>query len=170
MHGRAVEVVFLDLDGTIRGYRESTADLLAEAFDEPGVEPLLGADAYRDQSFSQVVTDETRAERREDAFRTLTTAAGEDPVVGRRLAAVYGSLRDHRDVQPLPGSLAALGIADAFEAVVYAGCETASEPEPSPFLRALSTPDVAPRRTVHVGNFIRANVWGADADPITAPD
>jgi len=210
MSAGSVEAVFLDLDGTICEYREPTSDLLARSFAELGLDPVFTAEEYREELFSQIVTDETMTERREAAFRNLVAAAGEDPVVGRRLAAVYAGLRDHSDVRPLPGAieavesladryrlalvtnggpetqdgkLDALGIADAFETVVYAGYETAPKPEPNPFLKALSDLDVAPRRTVHVGNSIRADVWGADAaglrvalladgddDPVTAPD
>jgi putative hydrolase of the HAD superfamily len=209
MSAGSVEAVFLDLDGTICEYREPTSDLLARSFAELGLDPVFTAEEYREELFSQIVTDETMAERREAAFRNLVASAGEDPVVGRRLAAVYAGMRDHRDVRPLPGAieavealadryrlalvtnggpetqdgkLDALGIADAFETVVYAGYETAPKPEPNPFLKALTDLDVAPRRTVHVGNSIRADVWGADAaglrvalldgddDPVTAPD
>jgi putative hydrolase of the HAD superfamily len=204
-----VEAVFLDLDGTICEYRRPTRELLARAFEELGVDPFFTAEDYREQLFSQVVTDETMAERREAAFTQLADSAGKDTAVGRRLAAVYGSMRDHRDVRPLPGAmdaleslgdryrlalvanggpeiqdgkLDALGIADAFGTVVYGGYETAPKPEPNPFMKALNALDVRPRRTVHVGNSIRTDVWGADAaglrvallsdddDPMTAPD
>lgn len=205
-----VEAVFFALDGTICEYRDPPNELLARSFDELGVEPLFTAEAYRERLFSQVVTDETLAERREAAFASLAESAGRDPAVGRRLAAVYASMRDHRDVRPLPGALDAveslgeryrlalvsnggpeiqdgkldeLGIADAFETVVYAGYETAPKPEPNPFLEALYALDVTPRRVVHVGDSPRADVWGADAaglrvalladddaDPVTAPD
>lgn len=210
MRNGPVEAVFLDLDGTICEYRQPTRDLLARAFADLGVEPFFTADEYREQLFSQVITDETMAERREAAFSALAESAGKDPAVGRRLATVYASMRDHRDVRPLPGAMAAidslgeryrlalvanggpevqdgkldaLGITDAFETVVYGGYETAPKPEPNPFMKAMTALDVRPRRTVHVGNSIRADVWGADAaglrvalladgddEPITAPD
>jgi len=205
-----VEAVFLDLDGTICEYRQPTRALLARAFEELGVEPFFTAEDYREQLFSQVITDETMAERREAAFTALAESAGREPAVGRRLAAVYASMRDYRDVRPLPGAieavealgeryrlalvtnggpetqdgkLDALGITDAFSTIVYGGYETAPKPEPNPFMKALTALDVRPRRTVHVGNSIRADVWGADAaglrvalladgddEPITAPD
>lgn len=210
MAGNATEAVFMDLDGTICEYRRSTEELLSRAFDELGVEPFFTADEYREQLFSQVVTDETKAERREQAFGSLAERRDRDPSVGRRLAALYAGLRDHGDVEALPGALAAvdslgaahdlalvtnggpemqdpklraLGIADAFDLIVYAGYDTAPKPEPGPFHEAMYTLEVSPGKVVHVGNSIRTDVWGADAagiraalldrdgtDPPTAPE
>lgn len=195
MAGTAIEAVFLDLDGTICEYRQSTADLLAQSFDDLGIEPFFTATEYREQLFSQVVTDETKAERREQAFVDLAERRDRDPSVGRRLAAVYAGRRDHSDVEPLPGALAAveslgaaydlalvtnggpemqdpklrtLGIADDFDLVVYAGYDTAPKPEPGPFHEAMYSLGVAPGRVVHVGNAVRTDVWGADAAGIRA--
>jgi putative hydrolase of the HAD superfamily len=193
--GQPVEAVCLDLDGTICEYRHATEQLLPRAFEQLGVEPFFTAEEYRDQLFSQVVTDETKAERREQAFEALATERGHDPAVGRRLAALYASMRDHSDVRPLPGALeaveslgqsydlalvtnggpemqdpklAALDIADAFDEVVYAGYQVPPKPEPEPFHRALYALDAAPRSVVHVGNSVRTDLWGADAAGIRA--
>ncbi len=195
MNADAVEAVFLDLDGTICEYCQPTTDLLSRSFDQLGVDPFFTAEEYREQLFAQVVTDETRAERREAAFSTLATEYGHDAAVGRRLATVYASLRDHSDVRPLPGALdaldylgrqydlalitnggpetqdqklAALDIADEFEVVVYGGYDTTPKPEPGPFHEALYTLDLTPGKVIHVGNSVRSDVWGADAAGIKA--
>lgn len=195
MVGNGIEAVFLDLDGTICEYRHPTEELLASAFGDLGVDPFFTATEYHDQLFSQVVTDETRAERREQAFVSLAERRDRDPSVGRRLAAVYAGLRDHGDVVALPGALGAveslgrtydlalvtnggpemqdpklrtLGLTDSFDLVVYAGYDTAPKPEPGPFHEALYTLGVAPGKAVHVGNSVRTDVWGADAAGIRA--
>ncbi|MFB6165632.1 MAG: HAD family hydrolase [Haloarculaceae archaeon] len=190
MTGLAVETVFLDLDGTLCAYRRDRGSLLSAAFDRLDVDPLFTVDEYRDRLFAQVVTDETLAERREAAFRDLAAERADDPALGRRLASVYGSLRDHGDVRPLSGALEAvesladrydlalvtnggpetedpklstLGLTDAFDAVVYGGYDAAPKPEPGPFHEALYRLDAAPARTVHVGDSRRLDAWGADA-------
>jgi HAD superfamily hydrolase (TIGR01509 family) len=190
MRADGIDAVFLDLDGTICEYRRSSRELLATAFEELDVDPFFTAAEYHDQLFSQVVTDETKAERREQAFRTLAETDDRDPALGRRLASVYASMRDHGDVEPLPGALEALDslrehydlalvtnggpeiqdpkletldIADAFDVVVYGGYDTTPKPEPGPFHEALYALDASPSRVVHVGNSVRSDVWGADA-------
>ncbi|WP_299270018.1 HAD family hydrolase [Halorientalis sp.] len=190
-----LDAVFLDLDGTLCEYRRSRAELLATAFDELGVDRFFTPAEYRNKLFMQVVTDETRAERREMAFAALAEESGRDPAVGRRLAALYASMRDHSDVEPLPGALAALdslgeaydlalvanggpetqdpkldalGIRDVFDVIVYGGYDTAPKPEPGPFHEALYALDTAPRRAVHVGDTVHKDVRGADGAGIQA--
>ncbi|WP_336002283.1 HAD family hydrolase [Halorientalis halophila] len=195
MDDRSPEAVFLDLDGTICEYRRSCAELLAAAFDELDVDPFFTPAEYRERFRLQVVTDETRAERREAAFVDLAEAEGRDPALGRRLATVYASMRDHGDVDPLDGALAAveslgeaydlalvanggpettdpklatLGLRDAFDVIVYAGYDTAPKPEPGAFHEALYALDAAPRRAVHVGDSVFEDVRGADGAGIQA--
>lgn len=183
------------LDGTLCEYRDPAPDLLARAFDELDVDPFFTAGDYREELFRQVVTDETRAERREQAFTALAERAGRDPAVGRRLAALYASMRDHSAVDPTPGALAAvdslaeryhlalvtnggpetqdrkldaLGLADAFDTVVYGGYDSLPKPEPAPFHEVLYRLGVTPRRAVHVGSTVRTDLWGADAAGIRA--
>lgn len=192
---KSVEAVTLDLDGTLCEYRESSAELLARSFDQLDVEPFFTAEEYRQQLYVQVVTDETKAERREEAFTTLAERADHGSKLGRQLATVYASMRDHADVKPLPGAveaveylrdryalglvtnggpetqdpkLSTLGIADAFDEVVYGGYDTAPKPEPAPFHDAIRALDARPRRVIHVGNSVESDVWGADAAGIGA--
>ncbi|SDF58319.1 HAD family hydrolase [Halorientalis regularis] len=195
MDDRPPDAVFLDLDGTLCEYRRSREELLAAAFEELGVEPFFTTAEYREKLFMQVVTDETRAERREMAFASLAEESGRDPAVGRRLAALYASKRDHGDVEPLPGALSALdalgeaydlalvanggpevqdpkldalGVREAFDVIVYGGYDTAPKPEPGPFHEALYALDAAPRRAVHVGDTVYKDVRGADGAGIQA--
>ncbi|MFB6143305.1 MAG: HAD family hydrolase [Halorientalis sp.] len=191
----SVEAVFLSLDGTLCEYRRPRAALLDRAFDRVGVDPFFTAEEYRRHLLMQVVMDETRAERREAVFTDLAERAGRDPAVGRRLAAAYAGMRDHGDVEALPGAIAAvesladrydlalvanggpetqdpklatLDLVDVFDAVVYGGYETPPKPEPGPFLEAIYALDTTPRRVVHVGDSAHVDVRGADAAGISA--
>jgi len=184
-----VEAVTLDIDRTLCEYRRSTADLLAEAFDTVGVDPFFTAGEYRDRMFRYVPRTDTKAELREACFADLAAERGHDRAVGRRVAAVHTNLRDHRDVEPVPGAREAvaalaeryplavvtngapenqapkldeLGLADRFETVVHAGYDTLAKPDPAPFLDALDALGTAAPATVHVGDG-RDDVLGADA-------
>jgi putative hydrolase of the HAD superfamily len=185
----AVEAVTLDIDRTLCEYHRSTEDLLAAAFDEVGVEPFFSAREYRDRMFRYVPRTDTKAELREACFADLAEERGHDRAVGRRVAAVHTGLRDHREVDPVPGAREAvaalaeryplavvtngspemqtpkldeLGLADAFETVVHAGYDTLAKPDPAPFLDALDALGTSAPATVHVGDG-RDDVLGADA-------
>ncbi|WP_276258635.1 HAD family hydrolase [Haloglomus litoreum] len=185
----AVEAVTLDIDRTLCEYRRSTAELLAEAFAEVGVDPFFTADEYRDRMFRYVPRTETKAELREACFADLAEERGHDRAVGRRVAAAHTNRRDHRAVDPVPGAreavtalaeryplavvtngapeiqapkLDALGLTDRFETVVHAGYDTLAKPDPAPFLDALDALGSAAPATVHVGDG-RDDVLGADA-------
>jgi putative hydrolase of the HAD superfamily len=184
-----VEAVTLDIDRTLCEYRRSTADLLAEAFAEVGVEPFFTAEEYRSRMFRYVPRTDTKAELREACFVDLAEERGHDRAVGRRVAAVHTRLRDHTAVDPIPGAPAAvealaeryplavvtngapeiqtpkletLGLTGVFETVVHAGYDTLAKPDPAPFLDALDALGSAAPATVHVGDG-RDDVLGADA-------
>ncbi len=59
--------------------------------------------------------------------------------------------------------MAALGIDDRVDAVVFAGHDAPVKPEPEPFERALAELGSTPDRAVHVGNSLDSDVAGADA-------
>jgi putative hydrolase of the HAD superfamily len=185
-----VRAVTLDLDGTLCRYRESAATLLDRAFRTVGVDPLFTAAEYRERRHRYLDGTDTRAELREACFADMAEHRGHDPAVGRRVAAAYGGLREHGDVEPLPGALAAvdrlaeeyplalvtngppeiqapklatLGLDDAFDDRVHAGYDTLAKPDPAPFIDAVSALGVPPASVVHVGNSVHADVWGADA-------
>lgn len=185
-----VAAVSLDVDGTICEYRRSGADLLALSFETVGVDPFFAIEDYYDRFGDAARHHDTVDDIRSHCFAELADAAGLDPAVGRDVAAVYADERDHGDVEFLPGAAAALdalaadyrlavvtnggpsmqsakldalGVADRFETVVYAGHDLPAKPGPEPFEDVLESLDVAADRTVHVGNSLAADVQGAHA-------
>lgn len=185
-----IETVLFDLDGTLCEYRQPGPAVLEAAFERVGVEPLFTFSEFFSRIDAFVPGNDTIEAVREEAFATLATEAGADPAVGTAVARAYAAERDHSDVQFLPGAedaletlardhrlglvtngapamqrqkLEALGIADAFEATMFAGFDAPSKPDPEPFRRVLETVGSAPARAVHVGNSLEADVAGARA-------
>lgn len=184
----AVEAVLFDLDGTLCEYRRSGETVLETAFERAGVEPCFSAADYR-HLIERLDADADRfADLREECFVELARRAGEDPAAGRRVAQEYDAERDQRAVRFLQGAeeafaairdqvpvglvtnggpeiqrqkLEGLGIADAFEAVVYAGFDAPAKPAPEPYERALNTIGVPADRVVFVGNSLATDVPGA---------
>ena len=185
-----VRAVLFDLDGTLCRYRRPPGEVLAEAFEREGLDPLFGVDAYR-EAFDRYASEaDGMADLRERCFAALCAERGHDPAVGRSLARTFADERDQTDVVALPGALDALdrltgryrlgvvtngprdaqlakldglGRRDAFDVVVCAGEETPPKPAPGPFERALSALDVAPSETVFVGDSPETDVAGANA-------
>lgn len=185
-----VDTVLFDIDDTLCEYRRSGAELLALAFDRTEIEPFFTIEDYyaRYGEFSEV-TDTVKTLRAE-CFAAIAEERGRDPALGRAIARIYAAERDHRNVQPLPGSneavaslacdhrlgvvtngppdmqakkLDGIGIMDAFEVVIHAGYDAPAKPDPEPFHQALSTLDATPDSTVHVGNSLASDVAGAQA-------
>jgi putative hydrolase of the HAD superfamily len=126
---------------------------------------------------------------RAQCFAAIAEEKGYDAATGRDIARVYADERDHGNVEPLPGvdralsalsdrplgvvtngapsmqrqKLDALGVTDTFDVIVHAGYDAPAKPSPEPFEAALSTLDVGPERTVHVGNSLGSDVAGARA-------
>lgn len=185
-----VEAVLFDIDDTLCVYRRSGEKLLAEGFEREGIEPFFQVTEYYDR-FEEFAGDyDSIDELRAACFATIADERGRDPAVGRALGEHYAAARDHREVVFLPGAreavdalgeeyvlgvvtnggpdsqrpkLEGLGVADAFETVVYAGFGVAPKPDPAPFHRALDALGVRPERAVHVGNSLDADVAGAHA-------
>lgn len=185
-----IETVLFDLDGTLCEYRRPGTAVLEAAFERVGVDPLFTFTEFFSRIDAFVPGNDTIEAVREEAFATLAAEAGADPAVGTAVAQAYAAERDHGDVRFLPGAaealetlardhrlglvtngapamqrqkLDALGIADAFEATMFAGFDAPSKPDPEPFHRVLATVDTAPERAVHVGNSLEADVAGARA-------
>ena len=184
----AVEAVCFDLDDTLCTYRQRGGDLLASAFADVGVDPFFTAEDYHARYSEFVADSEDVRDLRANCFAAIAHDRGRDPETGRAVARAYAAERDHRAVDPLPGAieaverlredhavalvtngdpgmqgqkLDALGLTDAFEAVVHAGYDTPPKPEPDPFHHALDELAVAPDRAVHVGNSLHSDVPGA---------
>lgn len=183
-----VEAVLFDVDDTLCRYRRSGVELLAMAFDAVGVEPFFTAETYHDRYGEFVAGTETMAELRRACFAAIAREEGRDPSLGHAVADAYAAERDHGAVDPLPGALeaveclaadhalgvvtngapemqrqklAAVGLDDAFDAVVHAGYDAPAKPDPEPFVRALAALDVPAASAVHVGNSLSTDVTGA---------
>jgi putative hydrolase of the HAD superfamily len=185
-----VDAALFDLDGTLVEYERGIAELLALSFDAVGVEPCFAAAEYERRFAAVVKRDEVPEGIRATCFAELAAENGRDPDVGRAVAEAYAAERDHSRVELLAGAktvldalardhrlglvtngppdiqrpkLAATGLDDWFDSVVYAGHDTAAKPDPEPFHHALDALGSTPERAVYVGNSLRADVAGAHA-------
>lgn len=183
------EAVLFDIDDTLCRYRRSGDELLDVAFRSLDTEPFFTVADYHERYAAFVDDSDSIIDLREACFASIAAERGRDPALGREVAAAFNTERDHRDVEALPGALAtvdalsnrplavvtngapemqrekldALGVSDAFDAVVYAGYETPAKPNSEPFFRALDSLEGAPDEAVHVGNSLRSDVAGAHA-------
>jgi putative hydrolase of the HAD superfamily len=184
-----VEAVLFDVDDTLCRYRRSGAELLDASFERTGVEPFITVEEYHDRYPEFVDSSDSMVDLRERCFAAIADEKGYDQATGREIAQIYADERDHGNVEPLPGvdralsalsewplgvvtngapsmqrrKLEALGLAESFDVVVHAGYDAPAKPSPEPFEAALSTLDVRPERTVHVGNSLGSDVAGARA-------
>ena len=185
-----IDAVVFDLDDTLCAYRRHGREVLAEAFERADVEPFFGIEDYYAVYEAYAGAADTIEAGRALCFAGLAEEAGRDPAVGRAVASAFDELRDHSDVQFLPGAreaveslgaayplalvtngaprmqatkLEALGLGDAFATVVHGGHDAPAKPSPEPFHLALEAVAVEPDRAVHVGNSRAADVAGAKA-------
>ncbi|WP_265112331.1 HAD family hydrolase [Halosolutus halophilus] len=185
-----VDAICFDLDDTLCTYRRSGADVLTRAFDRAGVARLWAVEEYHDL-YSDYLAESTDADDlRRRCFAELAVDAGHDRETGRVVADEFAAVRDQEAVDPLPGAreavealsdryrlglvtngapemqrtkLEAIGLADSFETVVYAGYDTPAKPAAEPFTTALDALESTPGRAVHVGNSLSSDVAGARA-------
>ncbi|MFC5366837.1 HAD family hydrolase [Salinirubrum litoreum] len=128
-----------------------------------------------------------------DSVATDATAGDTDPA--RALARGFSAVVDHRRVSFRPGAeavldraretaqvalltngperrqaikLDALGIADAFDSVVFAGDMDNRKPHRDPFDRVVRELDVAADRTLYVGDSLEYDVGGAQGAGLDA--
>lgn len=202
-----LEAVTFDLDETLLRYRRSPGDLLELSFERAGIDPFFSVEEYFAVFDEYVEVGESIEAVRVRCFSHLAREAGRDPAIGRQLAEVYSEERDHGNVELYPGvrdvldactgalrmglvtngpretqgeKIAATGIGDRFDIMVFAGDEAPPKPDPVPFERALEGMGVPAGRAIHVGNSLDADVRGATeagmravwvtADGETAPD
>ena len=190
-----MDAVLFDLDGTLCAYRRHGREVLAIAFDRVGVDPFFGIEDYYGVYEQYAGAADTVEAQRELCFAAIAEDAGADPELGRAVARAFAVERDHADVAFLDGAeaavralaadhplglvtngapgmqrqkLEALGLDEAFDAVVYAGHDAPAKPAPEPFHRALDDLGAEPGQSVHVGNSLAADVAGARAAGLTA--
>ena len=183
-----MDAVLFDLDDTLCAYRRHGREVLSEAFETVGIEPLFTVEDYY-AAYDDYASDADTVEAlREACFADLADEAGADPAVGRAVARAFAADRDHGNVAFLDGALEALdalsadyrlglvtngapgmqaqkldalGIRDRFEAVVHGGHDAPAKPSPEPFYTALEPMGVEPGQAVHVGNSLESDVAGA---------
>lgn len=182
-----METVLFDLDGTLCLPEQDGDELLERTFDHLGIDPFVDQVGLREAT--NVAPDADSATGfMTNAFEIAAQRAGVSPVPAADIAETYMSTIDPTAVRFRPGArealdlvadrplglitnggrehqrqkLAALGIEDHFDTVVYAGDETPSKPSPEPFEIALSALDANARSTVHVGNSLSDDVAGAN--------
>lgn len=192
---RDVATVLFDVDDTLCEYRRGASELLRASFEDVGVDPFFGAEAYYDRYERFVDDSDDMRDLRARCFADIARERGRDPSLGEALADAYARERDHGNVRPLPGAvaavervardhrvgvvtngapemqrqkLAAIGLDDAFETVVHAGYDAPAKPSPEPFRAALADLGADADRTVHVGNSLRSDVTGAQAAGVAA--
>ncbi|WP_134672080.1 HAD family hydrolase [Halorussus marinus] len=188
----SVSTVLLDLDDTICAHPGSPEARLADAFGRAGVEPFFDVADVR--PWLARVTAETELELRERCFGGIADELGRDRADALAVARAYED-PDPEAVGFLPGAeaalgalganydlalvtnggreiqtakLAALGIADRFEATTFAEPGRPVKPDPDPFDRTLATMGVSASEAVHVGNSLRSDVGGAQAAGVEA--
>lgn len=178
--GRDVRAVTLDLDDTLVSYRRSPGEVLDDAFESVGVEPLFPVEAYYDRFEEFAEQTDSMAELRRKCFATLATERGHDAETGRTVAAAFADERDHGNVAWCRGAeefldtlderaipyavvtngppdaqrqkLDAVGLSERVETVVFAGHDCPAKPDPEPVERAVEILGADAARVVHVGD------------------
>ncbi|HKL28490.1 MAG TPA: HAD family hydrolase [Natrialbaceae archaeon] len=182
--------VLFDLDRTLCVRTQDEDELLRKAFDRAGIEQYCSVADLVAVS-DDLPTAESDVEFYELGLRAVAEGTVADPDDAPAVARAYDDLVDHSAVDFRPGAraaleavrenyavalvtnggretqttkLEALGIADAFDATVFADPKNGVEPkpDPEPFRRALSALDVAPENALHVGDSLSCDVEGAN--------
>jgi putative hydrolase of the HAD superfamily len=185
-----INTVLFDLDDTLVEYERSPGEVLQLAFDRADIDPFFEVEAYFDRYDDHLGPDVSIAEGRSNCFAVIADERGRDPELGRTVAEAFAEARDHSRVELVPGAtevvealagdhalglvtngppgmqstkLAAAGLADHFETVVFAGHDCSAKPDPEPFEVALDALGSHCSRAVHVGNSLSSDVAGAHA-------
>lgn len=187
-----VEAVCFDLDGTLCRSTQDDEDIHRDVFARAGVEPFFEPPDLYAVDPTTLPDPETDREHFEQVYRAAAEHAGTDPSASAIRAAAEATLvvldptavafrdgadealahaREHYRVGLLTNGkeetqsakLDVLGIADAFDAVVYCGPGTdlPSKPDPGPFRVLLDALDVEPEASVYVGDRLDGDVPGA---------
>jgi putative hydrolase of the HAD superfamily len=195
MDWRQITAVTLDLDGTLLRYERSPDDVLQQAYENIGSEPLFDVGAYyaRYDEFASRYDSLDRA--RAECFATLAAERGYDAERGRAVADAFSAERDQSRVELLDGAadvlaavseqyrtgiitngaadaqqekITALSLGETVDTVVVAGAECPAKPATDPFERALNALGAEPAETVHIGDTLGTDVAGANAAGIAS--
>jgi HAD superfamily hydrolase (TIGR01509 family) len=184
-----IDTVLFDLDGTVCRYERAPGEVLGVAFERTGVEPFFDEAEYYSR-FGEFLDDsEDMATLRANCFAAIAGERGRDPAVGRAVADAFAAERDHARVAFVDGAgdalahlhergydlgvvtngppgaqrtkLDSLGVADRFDAAVFAGHDTPSKPHPEPFRQALDVLGAQPAASLFVGDSLESDIAGA---------
>jgi|AntRauTorcE11898_2_1112593.scaffolds.fasta_scaffold41101_1 putative hydrolase of the HAD superfamily len=202
----APHTVLFDLDSTLCRSTQDAATVHAAAFERAGIEPFCDVPTIREVG-PKVGNADSDQDYFRRLFERAAEQVGADPVDADALARATLDVKDDTAVEWRPGAkralelarerataglvtngsretqrtkLDVLGIADAFETVVYAGDGPAPKPSPDPFHAALDSLERDSDGALYVGNDYRADVIGAkraglgacwvpDTDDLDAP-
>ncbi|MDJ1431083.1 HAD family hydrolase [Halostagnicola sp. A-GB9-2] len=185
------DAICFDLDSTLCEPIEDRQALLETTFDRAGVEQFCNTAQLRYAS-RDLPTADTDRQFFEHLFSEAADRAGVDPSVAPDLATAYLETIDPARVRFRSGAEAALelaaelgpvglitnggeetqskkletlGLTDAFDAAVFVDPKNGVPPKPdsTPFELALSTLEVDPSETVHIGDNLHADIAGANA-------
>lgn len=181
------DAVLFDLDGTLCRRTQDIQRLYLAAFERVGVEPFGDPDAlwatldgppdhddrvgYLGVGFARLAAQHDRPDADPLALAAALTDLIDDSQVALRSgaraaldrAATAGSvgLVTNGPERRQRVKLDALGIADRFDACVYAFDLPRRKPHADPFDRALETLDTPPEEALHVGDSLPHDVAGA---------
>ncbi|MFC7235054.1 HAD family hydrolase [Halosegnis marinus] len=175
-----------DLDGTLCRHRQAIEPVFDGAFADAGVERFADpGDLWPE--LGDITDYDTETEQLADAFAGLAAKRGRD-LDARALAEAFVARLDWSDVSLLPGATAALdaarangpvglmtngpaprqstkldalGLLDAFDAIVYAGDMNRRKPHPDPFERVVAGLSTPAEATLYVGDSLEHDVRGA---------
>jgi putative hydrolase of the HAD superfamily len=186
-----IQLVILDLDGTICEYSQPKEEILKSAFEEMGLDPFFTIDEFETTMDSFEDADEvaTKSDCRRISCESLAVKHGYDESVGTELGEIYSHRRRHGDVEFLAGAkealayltdryelglitnaepevqrpkLESLDIYSLFETVVYAGHDTELKPHPEAFEQALQVMEVNPGKALYIGDDLESDIRGAN--------
>lgn len=184
------DAVLFDLDATLCVSDQNEEALIADAFDRVSVEQYCTLDDII-AAVDGIPIAETSHEFYEFCFAAAAREAGVEEHHASALATAYEACLDHSAVSFRPGAeaaleaasgtnlglvtngdeasqntkLDALGIADAFDTLVFVDPRNGVPPKPdaAPFEKALTELGTTPDDALHVGDSLRADVAGANA-------
>jgi FMN phosphatase YigB (HAD superfamily) len=182
-----IDALVFDLDGTLARHDQDPEAILEAAYEEAGVRRFCDVDEFTAAANDVPDADSDRDFYR----RAFTIAAERHEGPARRvsdLARAYDSAVDHTRISFRPGAeraldlasdlgpvglvtngqrknqrtkLEALGIADRFDASVFAGTETPPKPDPEPFRTVVDGLGIPASGAYYVGNSLAHDVVGA---------
>ncbi|WP_363466080.1 HAD family hydrolase [Halogeometricum borinquense] len=183
------DAVVFDLDGTLCRHEQDTDEIYFGAFERAGLDSF-GAPSDLWTALDGPPDPQDRLGYLREGFRAVAHQYDRRDADSEALARGFLSRLDFRAVSFLDGAKAglaaardhasvglmtngpehrqtrkinALGLEDAFDAVVFAGDMDRRKPHPDPFDRVVSELSVSASDTLYVGNSLEYDVAGAQA-------